>query len=372
MVYQYRGLGLSMGTMICGWDKRGAGEWALGGTGSHWEWTGSHWEWTGRDWESLGMDWESLGGTGSHWEWTGSHWEGLGGTGNGLANMVYQYRGLGLSMGTMICGWDKRGAGEWALGGTGRHWEALGGTGNGLANMVYQYRGLGLSMGTMICGWDKRGAGEWALGGTGRDWEALGGTGSHWEGLGVTGNGLANMVYQYRGLGLSMGTMICGWDKRGAGEWALGGTGRDWEALGGTGSHWEGLGGTGNGLANMVYQYRGLGLSMGTMICGWDKRGAGLYYVDSEGTRVPGPAFAVGSGAPYAYGVLDRGLRPDLGAEAACALARRAIFQAARRDAYSGGRVTVYHVGPAGWRHVSTHNVAELQELYGDGDGDEQ
>ncbi|KAM6298203.1 proteasome subunit beta type-5 isoform 2-T2 [Podargus strigoides] len=125
-------------------------------------------------------------------------------------------------------------------------------------------------------------------------------------------------------------------------------------------------------LANMVYQYRGLGLSMGTMICGWDKRGAGLYYVDSEGTRVPGPAFAVGSGAPYAYGVLDRGLRPDLGAEAACALARRAIFQAARRDAYSGGRVTVYHVGPAGWRHVSTHNVAELQELYGDGDGDEQ
>ncbi|KAF5900950.1 proteasome subunit beta type-5-like, partial [Clarias magur] len=26
-----------------------------------------------------------------------------------LANMVYQYKGMGLSMGTMICGWDKRG-----------------------------------------------------------------------------------------------------------------------------------------------------------------------------------------------------------------------------------------------------------------------
>ncbi|XP_009072446.1 PREDICTED: proteasome subunit beta type-5, partial [Acanthisitta chloris] len=27
-----------------------------------------------------------------------------------LANMVYQYKGMGLSMGTMVCGWDKRGA----------------------------------------------------------------------------------------------------------------------------------------------------------------------------------------------------------------------------------------------------------------------
>ncbi|KAK2513455.1 proteasome subunit beta type-5-like protein [Columba livia] len=130
-------------------------------------------------------------------------------------------------------------------------------------------------------------------------------------------------------------------------------------------------------LANMVYQYRGMGLSMGTMIAGWDKRGPGLYYVDSEGTRVPGSSFSVGSGATYAYGVLDRSLRPGLSAEAACALARRAIYQAARRDAYSGGRVAVYHVGPRGWRRVSCDNVAELQGRYGDeprgrgGDGEE-
>ncbi len=31
-----------------------------------------------------------------------------------LANMVYQYKGMGLSMGTMVCGWDKRGPGEYA------------------------------------------------------------------------------------------------------------------------------------------------------------------------------------------------------------------------------------------------------------------
>lgn len=32
-----------------------------------------------------------------------------------LANMVYQYKGMGLSMGTMVCGWDKRGPGKHQL-----------------------------------------------------------------------------------------------------------------------------------------------------------------------------------------------------------------------------------------------------------------
>lgn len=96
---------------------------------------------------------------------------------------------------------------------------------------------------------------------------------------------------------------------------------------------------------------------------------AGLYYVDSEGTRVPGAAFAVGSGATYAYGVLDRGGGAGLEEGPACELARRAIFQAARRDAYSGGRVTVYAVGPGGWRRVSSDNLADLQERYGAGEG---
>ncbi|XP_005062562.1 PREDICTED: proteasome subunit beta type-5-like [Ficedula albicollis] len=52
---------------------------------------------------------------------------------------------------------------------------------------------------------------------------------------------------------------------------------------------------------------------------------AGLYYVDSEGQRVAGSAFAVGSGSSYAYGVLDRGLSgPVASEEAACALGGRA------------------------------------------------
>merc|ERR1719197_859343 len=92
-------------------------------------------------------------------------------------------------------------------------------------------------------------------------------------------------------------------------------------------------------LANMVYQYKGMGLSMGTMVCGWDKRGPGLYYVDSDGQRATNYMFSVGSGSTYAYGVMDTGYKYDMTVEEACELGRRAIMHAAHRDAMSGGVV---------------------------------
>ncbi|XP_077580941.1 proteasome subunit beta type-5-like [Stigmatopora nigra] len=119
-------------------------------------------------------------------------------------------------------------------------------------------------------------------------------------------------------------------------------------------------------LANMVYQYKGMGLSMGTMVCGWDKRGPGLYYVNSEGSRVCGDLFAVGSGMSYAYGVVDSGLRHDMSVEEACELGRRAIYQATYRDAYSGGQVNLYHVHSEGWTRVSQENVLHLHQKYKD------
>uniref|UniRef100_A0A8C0IK30 Proteasome subunit beta type-5 n=1 Tax=Chelonoidis abingdonii TaxID=106734 RepID=A0A8C0IK30_CHEAB len=99
-------------------------------------------------------------------------------------------------------------------------------------------------------------------------------------------------------------------------------------------------------LANMVYQYKGLGLHNGHHDRGWTS-GPGLYYVDSEGNRLSGTAFSVGSGSVYAYGVLDRGYAPDMPAEEAYDLARRAIYQATYRDAYSGGERKGAGRGPA-------------------------
>merc|ERR1719497_16689 len=65
-------------------------------------------------------------------------------------------------------------------------------------------------------------------------------------------------------------------------------------------------------LANIFYGYRGQGLSCGTMVAGWDKKGPSLYMVDDEGSRYQGKVFSVGSGSTFAYGVLDSGYKHDL------------------------------------------------------------
>ncbi|KAI8852710.1 proteasome component PRE2 [Chytridium lagenaria] len=117
-------------------------------------------------------------------------------------------------------------------------------------------------------------------------------------------------------------------------------------------------------LSNMVYAYKGMGLSMGTMVTGWDKTGPQLYYVDSDGQRLKNHLFSVGSGSTYAYGVLDAGYRPDLSVEEAIDLGRRAIYHATFRDAYSGGYVTVYHVTADGWKFISRTDVLELHYQY--------
>lgn len=117
-------------------------------------------------------------------------------------------------------------------------------------------------------------------------------------------------------------------------------------------------------MANIAHEYKGMGLSMGMMLAGYDKRGPGLYYVDSEGSRSPGNVFSVGSGSIYAFGVLDSGYRWDLSDEEAQELGQRAIYHATYRDAYSGGIVRVYHMKPTGWVNISNTDCMDLHYKY--------
>ncbi|CAG8595632.1 10090_t:CDS:2 [Ambispora leptoticha] len=111
-------------------------------------------------------------------------------------------------------------------------------------------------------------------------------------------------------------------------------------------------------LANMVYPYKGMGLSMGTMITGWDKTGPNLFYVDSDGSRLKSNLFSVGSGSTFAYGVLDPGYDYELDVNAAIDLGRRSIYHATYRDAGSGGSVNVYHVKEGGWEFISCDDTS--------------
>jgi len=117
-------------------------------------------------------------------------------------------------------------------------------------------------------------------------------------------------------------------------------------------------------LSNIVYRYKGYGLSMGTMIAGWDKTGPNLFYVDNDGTRLKGVRFSVGSGSTFAYGVLDSGYRHDLSVPEAIELGRRSIYHATHRDAYSGGFVNVYHIEPKGWTKISRDDCFDLHLRY--------
>jgi 20S proteasome subunit beta 5 len=91
-------------------------------------------------------------------------------------------------------------------------------------------------------------------------------------------------------------------------------------------------------LSNILYNYRGMGLSIGTMIAGFDKRGASIYRLDDGGDRQPITRLcSIGSGSLYAYSVLDQFYCAEMTDEEARDLGRRAIVHATYRDAGSGG-----------------------------------
>ncbi|KAG8746903.1 Proteasome subunit beta type-5 [Ceratobasidium sp. 414] len=103
-------------------------------------------------------------------------------------------------------------------------------------------------------------------------------------------------------------------------------------------------------LSNLVYSYKGMGLSMGPT----------LFYVDSDGSRLKGDLFSVGSGSTFAYGVLDQGYRWDLTDEEAQELGRRSIYAAGHRDAFSGNTCNLYHVKEDGWRFIGNYDITKL------------
>ncbi|KAI9535820.1 hypothetical protein NQZ68_040323 [Dissostichus eleginoides] len=87
--------------------------------------------------------------------------------------------------------------------------------------------------------------------------------------------------------------------------------------------------------------------------------GPSLFYVCSDGTRLQGVLFSVGSGSPYAYSILDQGVRWDLTLQEATSVAREAVYRATHRDAWSGNCVDVFHVSSAGWKRRGREDLRE-------------
>ncbi|CAB1431502.1 unnamed protein product [Pleuronectes platessa] len=152
--------------------------------------------------------------------------------------------------------------------------------------------------------------------------------------------------------------------------------------------------GTAKLLSFMLHPFKGTDVCVALTLCGWDK-GAGstdcarrsqdssslmedsssvavssqgdtnsgpkLIYVCSNGARLQGDVLSVGSGSPYAYGILDSGLRGSLSKDEAFSLAREAVFRATHRDAYSGNNVDLFHITEQGWKRRERE---ELKDEY--------
>lgn len=123
-------------------------------------------------------------------------------------------------------------------------------------------------------------------------------------------------------------------------------------------------------MVNLINHYKRYGLQMGLMLAGVDTNGPHLYYINTEGSRIKGNLFSVGSGMTYAYGVLDTFYRYDMSLDEAVELGRRAIYHATNRDTGSGGVVRVYHVHKGGWTEkVAGDDVNVLHYKYQESKG---
>jgi len=117
-------------------------------------------------------------------------------------------------------------------------------------------------------------------------------------------------------------------------------------------------------LSNMVGRYKGRGLSMGTMITGWDKKGPQLWYVDDEGLHLSGKILCVGSGGTFAMGVLDNYWKWNITIDEAKKIAIQAILHATHRDAASGGNINLYHIKKDGWQFIKRIDCFSIVDHY--------
>ena len=90
-----------------------------------------------------------------------------------------------------------------------------------------------------------------------------------------------------------------------------------------------------------------------------------MYYVDSEGSCVPGNFFCVGSGANLAYSIIDSSQKKldDLSLEEAVELATWAIRHATYRDGYSVGYINIIHINSTGCHHIKRIDSRTLSLL---------
>lgn len=176
---------------------------------------------------------------------------------------------------------------------------------------------------------------------------------------------LSHMLHPFKGTELCVAATLCGWD---GGEVDEGHDGEDAEIdLGGCTDTTKSLGKSGETCLDKSSLAKANSQSSSStrgdqQFFARKKRGISgpsLCYVCSDGTLLQGTLFSVGSGSPYAYSILDQGVKWGLTVDEATSIAREAVYRATHRDAYSGNNVDIYHISSKGWTRRSREDLKE-------------
>ncbi|XP_024134967.1 proteasome subunit beta type-11b [Oryzias melastigma] len=155
---------------------------------------------------------------------------------------------------------------------------------------------------------------------------------------------LSHMLHPFKGTELCVAATLCGWDDRSSSRGAANGQETDLEAMP-------------SGKVSLIKSS-----FLKQQPCVRKEAslsGPSLVYVCSDGSRLQGTLFSVGSGSPYAYSILDQGVQWGLSVDEATSIAREAVYRATYRDAYSGNCVDVYHVTSKGWTRRTREDLKE-------------
>lgn len=98
---------------------------------------------------------------------------------------------------------------------------------------------------------------------------------------------------------------------------------------------------------------------VGLIIGGIDTNGGHVYSLDAAGGSIRDEYVSVGSGSPYAYGVLEDHYKKGMSEDDAISLAIRALNAAMRRDSASGDGYAVAVINKDGFRELSPDETME-------------
>ncbi len=104
---------------------------------------------------------------------------------------------------------------------------------------------------------------------------------------------------------------------------------------------------------------------VGLIVGGHDSEGGHVYSLDAAGGSIPDNYISVGSGSPYAYGVLEDHFKKEMPLSDSIDLAIRALNAAMKRDSASGDGMAIITITKDGYVEVSDEEISKRASRMG-------